>query len=94
MNAAQGSSCVLKAVFHVEAGTDVEHGQGAVERNELPHRPLSDRTWLILVKEGDALYWQKKLNAALQEGRGFFEVSIPSAEEQRKVDAGEIEFQQ
>lgn len=87
-------SCLLKAVFHPQPGIDVEHGQGAIERNELAHRPLDDRRWLIRVDDPDPLLWQKKLNAALQPGHGFFEVGPPSPEEQQRFDAGEIEFQQ
>ncbi|HXG57467.1 MAG TPA: hypothetical protein VNL91_00395 [Thermoanaerobaculia bacterium] len=76
-------------------GTDVEYGQGAIERNELVHAPLGPVTWLIRVACGDdAASWEKKLNASVDPKHGSFRVGPPSAEEMRKVERGEIRFQQ
>jgi hypothetical protein len=86
---------ILRVSYTPVAGTDIEYGQGAIERNELAHAPLTAVTWLIQVPEpGDIAEWQKRLNASVDAKQGAFEVECPSTEEQAKVDRGEIRFQQ
>jgi len=87
--------CILKARYIAAEGTDLEHGQGAVERNELPHHPLEPVVWLIRVpRPADAAEWEKRLCAAVDPALGSFRVEQPTADELRRVEAGEIRFQQ
>ena len=87
--------CILKARYVAVEETDIEHGQGAIERNELPHFPLEPAVWLIHVPApGDPVEWQRRLNAAIEPALGTFEVEQPASEEVRRVEAGEIRFQQ
>ena len=87
--------CILKARYIAVEGTDIEHGQGAIERNELSHSPLEPVVWLIRVPEpGDVTEWQRRLNEAVDPSLGSFKVEQPTAEELRRVDNGEIRFQQ
>lgn len=86
---------ILRVSYTPVPGTDVEYGQGAIERNELAHHPLTDVTWLIRVPDpGDPADWQKRLNASVDPKHGAFAVECPSAEDQARVDRGEIPFQQ
>ena len=92
---ATGDPCILKAQYIAVEGTDIEHGQGAIERNELPHFPLGPVLWLIRVPQpGDPAEWERKLDAAVGRELGSFQVQLPTAEELRRVEAGEIAFQQ
>lgn len=89
------SAAVLKATYHPAPETDVEHGQGAIERNELPHRPLSDTQWFICVPDpADPAHWQKRLSETVERRFGRFTVETLTPEEQERVDSGEITFQQ
>lgn len=86
---------ILKAVYTPVAGTDVEYGQGAVERCELLHAPLGPVIWLIRVaKSDDAVSWEAKLNAAVDPKHGSFRVGVPDADDLRRVERGEVRFQQ
>jgi hypothetical protein len=88
-------TCILKARYTAVEGTDIEHGQGAIERNELPHFPLEPVVWLIRVPEpGDPAEWQRRLNDTVDQSLGSFTVEPPTADELRRVEAGEIRFQQ
>jgi hypothetical protein len=86
---------ILRVCYMPVEGTDVEHGQGAIERNELAHHPLTDTTWLIRVEEpADPRAWEKRLNASVDAKHGAFSVEPASAEERARADRGEIRFQQ
>ncbi len=88
-------TCILKARYRPVEGTDIEHGQGAIERNELPHYPLEPVLWLIRVPEpGDPTEWQRRLNTTVDPSLGSFRVEQPTADELRRVEVGEIRFQQ
>jgi len=92
---ANEESCILKAQYIAVEGTDIEHGQGAIERNELPHIPLGPVLWLIRVPQpADPAEWERKLNATVGRELGSFKVELPTAEELRRIEAGEIAFQQ
>jgi hypothetical protein len=85
---------LLKARYIPVAGTDIEYGQGAIERNELSHHPMNDREWLFLVDlPGDPPTWQAKLNATVDPKHGSFVVECPSAEEEEQVRSGRITMQ-
>ena len=85
---------LLKAHYTPVKGTDPEYAQGAIERNELPHREISRFVWLIGVPEpGDPSDWQQKLNATVDAKHGVFRVTPASEEEKRKVESGEITLQ-
>ena len=85
---------LLKAQYTQVEGTDAEYGQGAIERNDLPHREIVRFVWLIQVSSpADRHDWERKLNAAVDPKHGSFRVTHASAEEQRKVDSGEITLQ-
>lgn len=87
--------CILKVRYRAAEGTDIEHGQGAIERNELPHHPLGPVVWLIRVPApGDAEKWRRKLNDTVEPSLGSFDVEQPSADELGRVERGEIRFQQ
>jgi hypothetical protein len=83
---------VLKARYIAVEGTDVEYGQGAVERNELLHHPLSHLTWLIVADVTPADL-QSKLNAAVDPKHGSFVVECASEEEEAAVRSGKITMQ-
>jgi len=85
---------LLKAHYTPVKGTDPEYAQGAIERNELPHREVSPFIWLIGVPEpGDPNQWQRNLNDAVDPKHGAFRVTAASEEEKRKVESGEITLQ-
>jgi hypothetical protein len=87
--------CTLKARYLAVDGTDIEHGQGAIERNEVPHHPLESVVWLIRVPQpGDPIEWQRRLNVAVDRSLGSFEIEQPTPDELRRVETGEIQFQQ
>ena len=85
---------ILKVRYIAVEGTDIEYGQGAIERNELEHSVLGTTTWLIRVAvPGDARAWDAKLNASVDPHHGCFHVEQPTEEELRRVKSGEITFQ-
>ena len=85
---------LLKAHYTPVEGTDPEYAQGAIERNELPHREVTPFAWLIAVPEpGDPRQWQQKLNDTVDAKHGVFRVTPASEEEKRKVESGEITLQ-
>ncbi|MGH9456095.1 MAG: hypothetical protein ACRD2J_00450, partial [Thermoanaerobaculia bacterium] len=85
---------VLEVRYVPNPGTDIEHGQGAIERNELEHCPLTHVEWLIRVPApGDPAEWRRRLDASVAEGAGRFEVKPPTAEALRRLEAGECTFQ-
>lgn len=87
--------CILKARYEAVEGTDIEHGQGAIERNELAHFPLEATVWLIRVPApGYADEWRQRLDASVDPSLGSFIVEQPTADELRRIEAGEIRFQQ
>jgi hypothetical protein len=85
---------LLKARYSAVEGTDPSYGQGAIERNELRHRPLPHLEWLILVDgPADLGEWQAKLNATVDPKHGSFTVECATAEEERAVREGKITMQ-
>jgi len=85
---------LLKAHYTPVKGSDPEYGQGAIEKNELPHREISRNVWLVQVPEpGDPPAWERNLNDAVDRKHGSFRVTPATPEEQRKVDSGEITLQ-
>lgn len=86
---------ILKAIYLPVEGSDVEYGQGAIERNELSHAPLSDTEWLIRVDSSrDASEWQDRLNRSVDAAHGRFRLETPTPEELDRVARGAIAFQQ
>jgi hypothetical protein len=85
---------ILKVRYIAVEGTDIEYGQGAIERNELEHSVLGSTTWLIRVAPpGDPRTWGAKLNASVDPNHGCFHIEQPTDEELRRVETGEIAFQ-
>jgi len=85
---------LLKVRYTAVSGTDIEYAQGAIERNDLRHRPLPNLEWLILVERpGDPAEWQTKLNAAVDPKHGSFTVECATAEEEKGVREGRIVMQ-
>ena len=82
---------LLKARYTPAPGSDVEFGQGAIERNDLRHREVQENVWLIAVEEGDAAEWQRRLNATSKHGR--FTVECATPEEEQAVREGVITLQ-
>lgn len=92
---ASAETIVRKALYFPVEGTDVEHGQGAIERNDLPHREVEPNVWFIRVpRPGSCEEWQRRLNASVDRRHGTFQVRELSRAEQERVDRGEIVFQQ
>jgi hypothetical protein len=85
---------ILRISYAPIDGTDVEYGQGAVERLQLAHAPLTDRTWLIRVDDPDLAAWQRRLDEAVDPRHGSFTVETPAPEDLARVEGGEIRFQQ
>jgi hypothetical protein len=83
---------VLKARYIAVEGTDVEYGQGAIERNELLHHPLPHLRWLIVADITPAEL-QTKLNAVVDAKHGSFVVECASEEEERAVRSGKVAMQ-
>lgn len=92
--ALNNNDVVLKARYVPVAGTDIEYGQGAIERNELAHRPVGKLEWLFVVAApADPAEWQAKLNAAVDPGHGSFVVDCASPREEDDVRSGRITMQ-
>jgi len=85
---------LMRAKYTPAAGADREHGQGAIERLELAHREIEQNQWLIAAPDDSIPDWTSRLNAALPEETGTFELSAASDEECEKVKTGEIQLQQ
>ena len=86
---------LLKAHYTQVEGSDPEYAQGAIEKNDLPHREIARFVWLIRVPApGDPAEWQRRLNGSVDRKHGSFRVIAASPEEQRKVESGEITLQQ
>lgn len=87
-------SIILKARYTAVPCTDAEYGQGAIERCELRHREVERFVWLVAVDPpGDAVAWQKRLNAAVDPKHGAFAVECASPEEDEAVRSGKILLQ-
>lgn len=85
---------ILKVQYSAVSGSDIEHGQGAIERNELEHCVLGPVTWLIRVPApADPPGWRRRLDASVDPGLGCFNVDAPSNAELALVEAGELAFQ-
>lgn len=85
---------LLKAHYESVKGSNPEYGQGAIERNDLPHREIERFTWLIEVAApAEPAEWQRRLNAAVDPQHGSFRVERASAEEERRVRSGEMTLQ-
>ena len=85
---------LLRARYTAVEGTDIEYGQGAIERNDLRHRPLPHLEWLILVEEpADPAAWQARLNDTVDPRHGTFTVERASVEEEAAVREGRIVMQ-
>ena len=94
MSAATNEMMILKVRYIAVAGTDIEHGQGAIERNELEHCPITPVVWLVRVPEqSDPVEWNRRLDASVDRRSGCFVVERPSEEELKRVTAGELTFQ-
>lgn len=92
--AAMHDDVLLKARYTAVEGTDIEYGQGAIERNEVLHHPLPHLEWLILVDAPSTpADWQARLNAAVDPKHGSFAVECASAEEEKAVREGKIVMQ-
>jgi hypothetical protein len=85
---------LLNAHYTQVPGSDPEYGQGAIERNDLPHREISHFVWIIQVPApGDVREWQRRLNAAVDPKHGSFRVVRSTPEEEHQVESGEITLQ-
>jgi hypothetical protein len=86
---------LLKALYTATPGSNPEYAQGAIERNELPHREITTFVWLIRVPDpGSPAEWERRLNDAVASEHGSFRVVEASPEEKRQVASGEITLQQ
>jgi hypothetical protein len=91
---ALNDSVILKACYTQVPGTDVEYGQGAIERCEVHHREIAPSVWLIAVDPpGDVAEWQTKLNANVDPKHGRFAVACAAEEEVEAVRSGKITLQ-
>jgi len=85
---------ILKALYTPVPNTNPEYAQSAIERNDLAHREIARNVWLIRVGDpGDPSEWQQRLNAAVEAKHGAFRVIHATAEEERKVESGEVTLQ-
>jgi len=85
---------ILKVHYSAADGADIEHGQGAIERNELEHSVLARVSWLIRVPApADSAEWRRRLDASVDRSLGCFIVERPSEEDLRRVESGELVFQ-
>lgn len=86
---------LLKALYTATPGSDPEYAQGAIERNELPHREITTFVWLIRVSApASTSEWNRRLNEAVAPEHGSFRVVEATPEEKRQVESGEITLQQ
>jgi len=91
---AMNDSVILKARYAQVPGTDIEYGQGAIERCEVLHREIERSVWLIAVDPpGDVAEWQRKLNANVDPKHGAFTVECATSEEVEAVRNGKIVLQ-
>jgi len=91
---ALNDSVILEARYTQVPGTDVEYGQGAIERCEVLHREIAPNVWLIAVDPpGDAAEWQARLNANVDPKHGRFAVACATKEEVEAVRSGKIALQ-
>lgn len=86
------------AVFEIRfiptRGANLEYAQGAIERCEALHRPLSPVLWVVVDGDGGtAEEWERRLNDAVERGAGRFEVVDAGEELRRRVASGEIALQ-
>ncbi len=85
---------ILKATYVPAPGTDIEHGQGAIERNELEHCVLAPDAWLIRVPApADPDEWRRKLDDSVRRRYGRFIVEHPTDEELSRAASGSCVFQ-
>ena len=92
---AMDNDVLLRASYLPVPGTDPGYAQGAIERNDLRHRPMPGLQWLILVEgPADPATWQSRLNAAVDPKHGAFVVECPTEEEESAVRDGTIALQQ
>ena len=85
---------LLKAQYTQIEGTDPEYAQGAIEKNDVPHREIAHFIWLIAVPQpGEPKEWEERLNAAVDRHHGSFRVVAASDAEKRRVRSGEIALQ-
>jgi hypothetical protein len=85
---------ILKALYTPVPDTNPEYAQGAIERNDLAHREIARNVWLIRVPDpGDPNEWQQRLNDAVDAKHGAFHVVHASADEEKKVESGEVTLQ-
>lgn len=92
---AGGDTVVRKAIYFPVEGTDIEHGQGAIERIEVSHCEVERNVWFVrLPAPGSCEDWQRRLNEVVGAPYGRFEVKELTESEQGRVDRGEIRFQQ
>jgi hypothetical protein len=90
----QDTKTLLRVTYVAQPGSDIEHGQGAIERNELEHCVLGPTEWLIRVPSpASETEWRAKLDAAVT-AFGCFEVQQPSASERERAERGALRFQQ
>jgi hypothetical protein len=91
---ATSDTVLLKARYKPAAGTDIEYGQGAIERTEVYHHPVEPTVWLILVDSpGDPAEWQRNLNAVVDPQHGSFTVECATPEEEAAVREGRVAMQ-
>jgi hypothetical protein len=87
-------TALLNATYIPAPGSDPEYAQGAIERNELPHREIERFVWLVQVPApGDPEEWQRRLNASVDGPHGTFKVRRATPDEERRVASGEITLQ-
>jgi len=92
MNANQ--TVLFRAIYTQVPDTDPEYGQGAIERNEVPHREIEHFVWLIQVTApADRAEWQRNLNAAVDAKHGSFRVVEATPDDVESVASGKITLQ-
>lgn len=85
---------VFEVRFTPTPGANLELAQGAIERCEAQHRPLSPVLWVVVDEDGaTAQQWERRLNDAVERGAGRFEVIDAGEELRRRVASGEITLQ-
>ena len=88
------SMVVLKARYTPTEGSNPEYAQGAIEKNDLPHREIAHFVWLIQVEEpGDPKTWSANLNSVVDPANGAFVVEAATPEEEDDVRSGKITMQ-